>query len=98
MQSGSTIASAIAAKNYPGIGNEKRPLAFIAGEADPLCAAPALYQYAAKAGGAIRVSLVGVNHGFAHPKLTGALGDEALKSNVKIVALLAADFVVDLLR
>ena len=98
MQSGSAIASSIAAKNYPGIGNEKRPLAFIAGEADPLCAAPALYQYVSQAGGATRISIVGGNHGFAHPKLTGALGDEALKSNVKIVALLAADFVVELLR
>lgn len=98
MQSGSVIASSIAAENYPGISNEKRPLAFIAGEADPLCAAPVLYQYAAQASGATRISIVGGNHGFAHPKLTGTLGDEAMKNNVKIVALLAADFVTELMR
>jgi dienelactone hydrolase len=97
-QSGYAISSSVAAENYPGIGNEKRPLAFIAGEADPLCAAPVLYQYAAQAGGTTRVSIVGGNHGFAHPKLTGTLGDEVLKSNVKIVALLSADFVAELMR
>lgn len=96
--SGSAVSSSVAAANYPDIGNEKRPLAFIAGEADPLCTAPVLYQYAAQAGGATRVSIVGGNHGFAHPKLTGALGDEALKNNVKIVSLLSADFVAELMR
>ncbi len=97
-QSGYAIPSSVAAGNYPGIGNEKRPLAFIAGEADPLCAAPVLYQYVAQAGGSTRVAIVGGNHGFANPKLTGALGDEALKSNVKMVALLSADFVAELMR
>jgi dienelactone hydrolase len=97
-QSGHVISSTVAAGNYPGIGNEKRPLAFIAGEADPLCAAPALYQYVSQAGGPTRISIVGGNHGFANPKLTGTLGDEAMKSNVKIVALLAADFVSELMR
>ena len=98
IQSGSAIASSIAAENYRNIGNEKRPLAFIAGEADPLCVAPVLYQYVSQAGGPTRISIVGGNHGFAHPKLTGALGDEVMKSNVKIVALLAADFVAELMR
>lgn len=98
IQSGSAIASSIAAKNYPDIGSEKRPLAFIAGESDPLCAAPVMYQYAAQAGGSTRVAIVGGNHGFANPKLTGALGDEAMKSNVRIVALLSADFVAELMR
>jgi dienelactone hydrolase len=95
---GSSIASSIAADNYPGINTEKRPLAFIAGETDPLCAAPALYRYVSQAGGPTRISIVGGNHGFANPKLTGTLGDEAMKSNVKIVALLAADFVAELIR
>jgi predicted alpha/beta-hydrolase family hydrolase len=98
IQSGSAIGSSIAAENYPGISSEKRPLAFIAGEADPLCATPALYQYVSQAGGPTRISIVGGNHGFAHPKLTGALGDEVLKANVKIVALLAADFMAELMR
>ena len=73
---------------------EKRPISFIAGEQDPLCAAPALYRFAAQAGGATRVSIVGGDHGFSDPKVTGTAGAELTQKNVRIVAELAADFML----
>lgn len=95
---GATTPKPVADENYPDIGKEKRALAFIAGELDPLCSAPILYRYAAEAGGAARVSIIGGDHGFANPKITGSVGDEIMKNNVKLVALLSADFVAELMR
>ena len=93
-----SVPTSVASENYPGITKEKRPLAFVAGELDPLCAAPILYRFVAEAGGAARVLIVGGDHGFANPKITGSMGDEIMKSNVKLVALLSADFVAELMR
>lgn len=79
--------------NYPGIATEHRPLAFIAGEQDPLCSAAVLYRFAAGAGGPVRVSIVSGNHLFEDPSLPAATRAADLQRNARMVGILAADFV-----
>ncbi|MHB1097635.1 MAG: alpha/beta family hydrolase [Gemmatimonadaceae bacterium] len=88
----------LAEQNYPGIATERRPLAFIAGEQDPLCSAPALYRFAAGAAGPARVSIVSGNHVFEDPTLAGDARASDLQRTVRIVGSLAADFVARNLR
>jgi dienelactone hydrolase len=95
---GAPMPKSVASENYPGITKEKRPLAFVVGELDPLCAAPILYRFAAEAGGATRVLIVGGDHGFANPKIADSFGDEIMNNNVKLVSLLSTDFVAELMR
>lgn len=80
--------------NYPNIATEMRPLAFIAGDEDPLCKAKSLYRLAALAGDNIRVAVISGNHGFANPSLTGTDSVAATNRNVKLPAMLANDFVI----
>ena len=51
--------------NYPGSAEEKRPVAFISGDQDPLCANTALYAFAARSGSRMRVAVVSGNHVFS---------------------------------
>lgn len=83
----------MADQNYPGIATERRPLAFISGEQDPLCSAPVLYRFAAGAAGPARVALVGGNHTFEDPSLPADARAAELQRNVRNVGMLAADFV-----
>lgn len=53
--------------NYPGSMEEKRPVAFISGDQDPLCANPALYRFADLSGGRMRIAVVAGNHVFSTP-------------------------------
>ncbi|MBI3568158.1 MAG: alpha/beta hydrolase [Gemmatimonadetes bacterium] len=87
------IITAVADQNYPGIASERRPLAFIAGEQDPLCASPVLYGFAARAGGPARVAVVGGNHTFEEPSLPADARLTALQRNVDLAGRFAADFV-----
>ena len=85
-------------ENYPGVDMEKRALAFITGELDPLCSAPALYRFAAAAGGKVRVAIVGGDHSFSDPTIIGPAGDEVTMKNLQLVARLSADFVRTMMR
>lgn len=80
-------------QNYPGIASERRPLAFIFGEQDPLCSAPVLFRFAAGAAGAVRVAVVGGNHTFEDPDLPADARAAELQRNVRNAGMLAADFV-----
>lgn len=82
-----------AEENYPGAALERRPLLFISGEQDPLCAATALYRFAATAAGPVRVSVLGGNHGFEIPNLSAEAGEIAKQRNATFVGYLVADFV-----
>ena len=92
---GQTSMVEVADENYPHVAKEHRPMAFIAGDRDPLCAPAVLYRFAAKAGTTARVAVVGGDHGFGHHTLTGDAAAQAESRNVAAVARLAADFVAD---
>lgn len=85
----------VAEQNYPGISAERRPIAFILGDRDPLCAPSVLYRFAANAAGPARVAVVGGDHSFENRTVTGAAADQARDRNINAVAQLAAIFIVD---
>ncbi|MDP2370012.1 alpha/beta family hydrolase [Rhodoferax sp.] len=93
---GQSIPVDVADENYPHITQERRPMAFIAGDRDPLCAPAVLYRLAAKAGTTPRVAIVGGDHGFGNRALTGDAATQAEARNVATVAQLVSDFLADL--
>lgn len=92
---GESVPLVVADENYPGAAEETRPLLFISGDRDPLCALPVLYRFAANAGGATRVSIVGGNHSFEAPTLMGDAASEAQARNLRSVAQIAASFLAE---
>jgi predicted alpha/beta-hydrolase family hydrolase len=86
----------LADENYPGVAAETRPLLFISGDRDPLCAPSVLYRFAANAAGPTRVSIVGGNHSFEAPALTGDSASEAQTRNLGSVAQIAANFLAEI--
>ncbi|MBT9457207.1 MAG: alpha/beta hydrolase [Burkholderiaceae bacterium] len=92
---GQAVPVSHADENYPGIASERRPIAFIAGDQDPLCAASVLYRFAAPAPGPARVAIVGGDHSFENRKLPAAAADAARIRNIRAVALLAGNFIVE---
>jgi len=82
-----------ASDNYPAVGLERRPLLFIAGDQDPLCAPAPLYRLAADAAGPSRVAVLSGNHSLESPGLPAAAAAEALRRNVQLAAMLVAEFV-----
>ena len=87
-----------AAENYAGSAQETRPVAFISGDRDPLCATPLLYQFAETFSGRVRVAILGGNHSFEARSSTGTVLDEPSNRNVSFVAGLAGNFFDDVLR
>lgn len=92
---GSTSPTPTGDTLYPSVASETRPLAFILGEQDPLCAAPLLYRFVAGAGVTSRVAVVGGDHGFQIPGLTGPAAAEVTLRNARIAGIFAADFVAE---
>ncbi len=90
-------AEIAAAQNYPGISIEKRPIALVSGDQDPLCSAALLYRFASSAAGLARVAVVGGDHGFGNRSLNGPSADAARDRNVSAVAQLSANFLKDTL-
>jgi dienelactone hydrolase len=82
-------------ENYPGVASEKRPLLFVAGDKDPLCAPEMLYRFAANSGGPARVAIVGGNHGYENPSLTVESALEARDRNIDLVTRLATSFLIE---
>lgn len=82
-------------ENYPGIATEQRPLLFVSGDHDPLCTPPVLLPFAAKAGARSHVAIIGGDHSFANRMLSGPAFDTAHDRNVRLVALLAANFTTE---
>ena len=89
---GHTQAQDLSDENYPGLIQENRPLLFVAGDRDPLCAPHVLYAAAQKPGNA-RVAIVGGDHSFGNKALNGPAQDAALRRNVDLVARISAHFV-----
>ena len=81
--------------NYPGITTERRPMLFIVGDQDPLCAPSVLYSFAARAAGKARVVIVGGDHSFGNKALDGQAFDLALDRNIHLLSLTGASFVVE---
>ncbi|HEY9100600.1 alpha/beta family hydrolase [Chitinimonas sp.] len=86
------------ARNYPGLEQEDRPLAWIAGERDPYCDAPLLYQFAGSAGRSVRVSLIGGDHSFKAGPPGEPEVDAQSARNIDLAVQLATDFVVTALK
>jgi len=87
-----------ATKNYPGIENEKRPLAFIMGDNDALCSSANLYRFAADAKSPVRVSVIGGDHLFRARASGEADAAKLSARNTGLAAQLAADFVAQSLQ
>ncbi|MCG2595394.1 alpha/beta hydrolase [Ramlibacter sp. XY19] len=69
---------------YPGIDAERRPLLFLSGAEDRLCEPAALYRFAARAPGAVRVDVIAGGHdlgGEAGAELAGRLVADFLGSH-----------------
>lgn len=82
--------------NYPGITTELRPVLFVAGDSDPLCAPRVLYAFVAKAQGNAHVAIIGGDHGFENKTLTGpAAIDAARNRNINLLSLIGASFIVE---
>lgn len=96
--SGRLAPDFLADENYPGVAAEVRPLLFISGDQDPLCAPAVLYRFAANSGGTARVAIVGGDHSFESKALSGDAAVEARTRNIDSVAGLAANFVSDVAR
>jgi predicted alpha/beta-hydrolase family hydrolase len=92
---GQTQVNDFTDENYPGIATESRPLLFVVGDRDPLCAPSVLYSFAAKAAGKTRVAIVGGDHGFGDKTLVGPAFDAAHDRNVNLVALISTSFVAE---
>lgn len=95
VRKGESVPDAVADENYPGLAAEDRPLLFISGDQDPLCAPAVLYRFAATSGGSARVAIVGGDHSFENRALTGAAADEFRTRNIESVARLAAGFIAE---
>ena len=95
---GSTAPTPTGDAGYPGVAAELRPLAFILGEQDPQCAAPLLYRFAAGTGSTSRVAVVGGDHGFQIPGLTGNVAAEVTLRNARLAGVFAADFIAEAAR
>jgi hypothetical protein len=89
------VPVALGEENYPGVASEKRPLLFVSGNKDPLCAPEMLYRFAANSGGPTRVAIVGGNHGYEDPALTGESATDARDRNIDLVARLATSFLIE---
>lgn len=87
-----------AGEHYPGARDEGRPVLFIAGDRDPLCAPPLLHAWAEAEGGpGLRVAVVGGDHGLEHPGLPAEATREERERDMVKAATLAADFVAEVL-
>jgi predicted alpha/beta-hydrolase family hydrolase len=92
---GQSVPVALGEENYPAVASERRPLLFISGNKDPLCAPELLYRFAADSGGPARVAIVGGNHGYENPTLTGDSATNARDRNIDLVARLAESFLLE---
>lgn len=85
-----------AAENYPAFSKERRPTLWIAGDRDPLCAPPILYNFAAAGTGAVRVAIVGGDHSYESRTLSPQAAEAARKRNIAAVSTMAASFLAEL--
>ena len=95
---GSSVPTPTGDVRYPGVASELRPLAFILGEQDPLCAVPLLYRFAAGTGSTSRVAVIAGDHAFEIPGLTGSAATESTLRNTSLAGMFAADFIAGIAR
>lgn len=82
-------------ENYQNIATEQRPLLFVSGDRDPLCAPPVLLAFAAQAGARSHVAIVGGDHSYGNRSLSGPAFEATRDRNIHLVALLAASFATE---
>lgn len=84
-----------ARENYPGFEADRRLTLMVSGDKDPLCASSVLYEFAGTRASTARVAVVGGDHGYGNPALSGIAADVARKRNLAAVSALAASFVAE---
>lgn len=89
---GQTEPKAEAVENYAGFAVEARPVAFVVGNQDPLCATAILYAFVSSSKAPVRVNVVGGDHNFEVKTLVGAAAQEARERNIQAVAQFASNF------
>jgi predicted alpha/beta-hydrolase family hydrolase len=92
---GQTKPAALGDENYPGIAAQQRPLMFISGDRDPLCASPLLLAFASQSGTNTHVAIVGGDHSYANRQLKGDAFEAARDRNIDLVARLSAGFIAE---
>ena len=95
---GGTTPQSEALENYPGLAAERRPSLWISGDADPLCDPTSLYAFATTGPRAVRVAIVGGDHGFEQRALPAAQAEAFLAVNLRAVSALATGFLAEVSR
>jgi len=91
-------APAWALDPYPDFGGQRRPVALVAGDKDPICSLAALYRMAGEPASPARVAVTGGDHGFAAGAGADPATAEATRRNLDLAARNAADAAAAYLR
>ena len=83
-------------ENYVGLKENSRPLLLLAGEVDPICPSPFLYNAASRIVGGTRAVVIGGDHSFRVKDIADAKQQSEL--NLDLAVRIATDFVVAKLR
>jgi predicted alpha/beta-hydrolase family hydrolase len=80
-------------KHYPHGDEALRPMLFVSGNEDPLCAKDELYRFAAGLPGEARIAVIGGGHSLKPPKASGE--DDDSERNLALAAQICAGFIAD---
>jgi predicted alpha/beta-hydrolase family hydrolase len=80
-------------QNYPQLNKETRPVLFIMGDQDPVCASHILFPYLADLKNNMTASIIGGNHGFENPQLNTEDALDFKKRSIALVSKLVEDFI-----
>lgn len=92
---GETAARSEADDNYPGFAQQSRPILFVSGDKDPLCAPYVLYRFAASGPPSVRVVVVGGDHSYEDRSLPLPIAEASRDRNIAAVAATAVGFVAE---
>lgn len=92
VEPGRTDSTPTAELHYGALQADRRPTLLVSGDRDPYCDTRELYRFAAASTPAMRVAVVGGDHGFAMPGLEDGAAGLARDRSHELVARLVLDF------
>lgn len=92
---GHTAPRSEADENYPGFAAQGRPILWLAGDQDPLCAPTPLMHFVATGAGRARLAIVGGDHSLEDPQRPPSAAASALARHVLAAAVVTASFAAD---
>ena len=98
VEPGRTDSTSTAELHYGSLQAEQRPTLLVCGDRDPYCDTRQLHRFAAASTPALRVAVVGGDHGFAMPGLEGEAAEIARDRSHDLVARLVSDFMSNAFR